>query len=281
MPESKWKLLLVGLMASAAAHAQVDKLVGGTTTQTDLGSRYAVVSGVAANVSVETDPIGTKPVLKMRVMSGDPTVAGASGSYVAPTNESVKSGLRWYAMSVYFPAGWTNSANPVSVLQIATSQASGLAPPLSIQVRNGNLEVSQTSNHLMSGSATPANSANETFRLAKLVTGKWYCFVVKAEWYQTLGSGNMTLWMNGDKIYDAYRAINNYGTAFGNTPRVGLMYPGVADVADRTIYTDFVRLGGATTYVEQIYAETPCAATATTSFSAAKAAATATSAPVK
>lgn len=276
MPRDMRKLLTLSLLVSVSAYAQVDKLVGGTTTQDDLATRYSIVSGAVGSVAVVTDPVGSKPVLQVTTKSSSPLVAGVAASYVAPIGETTASGLRWYAMSAYFPSGWVNTTTPVSVMQIATAQSSGLPAPLAIQARNGYLELSQTSNHLTSGSATKANSANEVIRLAKLTTGKWFCFVIKAEWYQKLGSGNLTLWMNGDKIYEAQRAINNYGTAFGNQPQVGLIYSGAADLASRSVYLDFVRLGGATTYVEQIYAETPCAATATASFSAAKAAATAT-----
>jgi hypothetical protein len=272
MPLSKFSLLLAGLFAAATAQAQVDKLLGGATTT--LSSRYAIVTGNPANISIVGDPAGSaKQVLRVDAKTTDTLVSGLSTNYVAPLGENTATGLRWYGLSVYLPAGWvTTDPNPVNLLTISTSTASGLPPPFAVVARGDNLELSLTSNYLATGSATAANSSNEVTRLGKITTGKWYCFVLRAEWYQALGSGKLTLWMNADKIYDSAQALNNYGTAFGNAPRVGLMYPGPTGGINRTAYVDFVRLGGPTSYAEQMFAETPCAVEAAATFTAAKAA---------
>ena len=44
-------------------------------------------------------------------------------------------------------------------------------------------------------------------------------------------------------------------------PRVGLSFPGLLGVAERVLYTDFIRLGGPDTTLEKLLAETPCRTT--------------------
>ncbi len=262
------KCLLAGLLVCANAHAQIDKLRGGTTSSTDFSTRYGLKSYTTSNLRFLSDPAGSgRPVLSARVRSSDAKVSGLWRTDIYPRDEYVKTGLRWYALSVYFPSNWVFHPNPVVVAQVDTTQSSTVAlpPPLTIVARGGSLELGLNFNHrAVSGTdpATQSNSAHEDIRLDTLRLGQWYCFVLRAEWSPTLGTGAHTLWMNRDKVYESLRAYNAFQTTVGNVPRVGLMFTGLMGVSERTLYMDFIRLGGPTSYVEQMYAETPCATAA-------------------
>jgi hypothetical protein len=65
------------------------------------------------------------------------------------------------------------------------------------------------------------------------------------------------MWMNGEKVYNAANSNNSYFGA-AHTPRTGLMFPGLMGVTERTLYTDFIRLGGPTTTALQMYQISPC-----------------------
>lgn len=261
-PRQCW--LLLALVASGSAFAQVDTTKGGAVTASTLSARYAIESASTANVRIVANPAGgTKTVFQMRARSTDAKVGGFNRTEVVPLKEAMGPGLRWYALSVYMPATWTLSAQPAVLAQIAPSAAASPLPaPLTIVARGTDLELSLNANHrALSGTtdpATAANSAGQVFKLDTLKTAKWYCFVARNEWSPTLGVGTITLWMNGEKVYTASRAYNAF-SATTLTPRVGLMYPGVMGAPDQTLYTDFIWLGGVTTYVEQMYAKTPCA----------------------
>ncbi|MES2260808.1 MAG: polysaccharide lyase [Pseudomonadota bacterium] len=256
--------LLSGLVFSAAASAQVDPSVGGTVSQQAFGSRYALNSANPANLLVVADPAGSgRSVLKTTVKDAQSAVDGIKRTDFYPLNEASASGLRWYAISVYIPSDWTVHPYPAVVAQMDTStSATNLAAPLSLLVRGSTLELNLNSNYRgTSGAdvATAANSAAEVLKLGPLVTSKWYCLVIRSDWSPSLGRGAITMWMNGEKVYNANNSTNSYFGA-AHVPRAGLMFPGLMGVTERSVYTDFIRMGGVNTTVLNMYAVTPCAA---------------------
>lgn len=251
--------LAAGMLTAAAAQAQVDTSVGGTVSASTFSTRYKLASASASNLAFVTDPAGSgRTVLMTRVKSTDANVGAVKRTDFYPVNESLSTGLRWYGISVYIPATWVVNPNPTVIAQIDNSAtATNLAAPLSLLVRGNTLELNLNSNYLAATSATASNSASEVIKLGPIVTARWYCLVVRSDWQPTLGTGAITMWMNGEKVYNAANSTNSYfGVA--HTPRAGLMFPGLMGVTDRTLYTDFLRLGGPTTTVSQMYQVSPC-----------------------
>ena len=269
MQFSKLSFLVLSSLACGAAWSQIDTTLGGTVLNADFGTRYALSSAWTGNLTWDKDPSGSgRTVLRSRVRATDAKVGGLLRTDFLPKGEASQTGMRWYGLSVYFPTTWAVHPNPVVVAQVDQQQPSGLPPPLAIVVRGSALEMNLAFNHRpLSGSddnATAANTAVKVFKLGPLQTGKWYCFVVRSEWSTTLGNGSLVVYQNRDKVFEGQRDINSYPGAGGNVPRVGQMYPGLMGVSERNMYTDFIRLGGPNTTLEQMLAETPCKTTTAT-----------------
>jgi hypothetical protein len=107
---------------------------------------------------------------------------------------------------------------------------------------------------------TRKNSDSKVIPLGSIKTGQWYCFVVRADWSSTPDQGSMQIWMNGDTVYEASNSPNSYETWLGNYPKVGLYIPGTMKVRERSIYVDFIHVGGAKSGFEEMAALTPCGA---------------------
>ncbi|MYN07454.1 heparin lyase I family protein [Pseudoduganella aquatica] len=266
----KLGFIILSALACASAWSQIDPTVGGAVSQADFNKRYALYSAWSGNLTFASDPSGSgRTVLRSRVRSTDATVSGKLRTDVLPLGEEGKSGPRWYGLSVYFPTTWVAHPNPAVVAQVGpVAQLSGLPAPLAIVVRGTAIELNLGFNHRpLSGAAdvaTAANSAVKAVKLGTLQTGKWYCFAVRSEWSPTLGNGALTVYQNRDKVFDAQRDINSYPGGASNVPRVGLSFPGLLGVAERVLYTDFIRLGGPDTTLEKLLAETPCKTTSAT-----------------
>ncbi|SFU66619.1 heparin lyase I family protein [Pseudoduganella namucuonensis] len=251
--------LFTSLLLCGAAHAQIDTLIGGTVSQGSFATRYALSTANPANLAFVLDPAGSgRTVLKTVVRNAEGTAGAIKRTDYYPKNESRTTGLRWYGISVYVPSTWTVHPNPTVIAQIDTSAtATNLAAPLSLLVRGAALELNLNSNYLAPTSATASNSTSEVLKLGPLVTNRWYCLVVRSDWQPALGTGAITMWMNGEKVYHAINSNNSYfGVA--HTPRTGLMFPGLMGVTERTLYSDFIRLGGPTTTALQMYQISPC-----------------------
>jgi hypothetical protein len=252
--------LLSGLLLCGAASAQIDPLIGGVTTPSAFYDRYAVNSASSANLGFIADPAGSgRTVISTAVRSTDAAVGSLMRTDYYPLNEAQATGVRWYGISVYLPSGWAVHPNPTVIAQIDSSSAStaALEAPLSLLVRGGALELNVNANYLDAATATAANSARQVIKLGPATTGRWYCLVVRSDWQPTLGSGATTMWMNGEKVYYAGNATNSYYGAL-QRPRAGLLFPGLMGVAERTLVTDFIRVGGATTTALLMYQNSPC-----------------------
>lgn len=250
---------IAAALLAGTAHAQVDTAIGGTVDASKFSTRYVLSSASASNLSFITDPAGSgRVVLMSKVKSTDANVGAIKRTDFYPRGESLSTGLRWYGISVYIPSTWVIHPNPTVIAQIDNGGiATNLAAPLSLLVRGNTLELNLNANYLAATSATATNSASEIIKLGPVVTNRWYCLVVRSDWQPALGRGAVTMWMNGEKVYSAANSTNSYfGVA--HTPRTGLMFPGLMGVAERTLYTDFIRLGGASTTVNQMYFVSPC-----------------------
>lgn len=243
--------------------AQVDKQRGGTVSQSEFSSRYALVSANPGNLRWVHDPAGSsRSVLQVRVRDTDQKVYDALRTEVALSRDYIREGVRWYAISMYFPADWQPHPYPVVVGQLHTSQKSAiLSPPVAFVVHGQNIDLELYANHRpMEGpdAATRPNSAHQLIRLDRMKSEQWYCFVVRADWSPRPGQGALKIWMNGDKVYEATDLYNSYETWLGNYPRAGLYMPGMTSVSERMLYLDFIHVGGPRTGYEEMAAQTPC-----------------------
>lgn len=262
MMSSKLAGLLSAWLLCGAAGAQVDPLVGGVTTPAAFSNRYALNAGAGGNVAFIADPAGTsRTVISTTVRDTDPAVGNLMRTDYYPLNETLATGVRWYGVSVYLPAGWAVHPYPAVVAQIENvgSTAPGLPSLLSLLVRGDNLELHVNANYLAPSSATESNSASQVMMLGPAVKERWNCLVVRSDWQPALGSGAVTLWMNGEKVYNASMTTSSYVGA-AQRPRAGLMFPGMMGGPERTLVTDFISVGGPNTTVSQMYQNSPCSA---------------------
>ncbi|MES2260809.1 MAG: polysaccharide lyase [Pseudomonadota bacterium] len=288
MNTSRMLLLAAGLACAGAGQAQVDLSRGGPISTLDAnpkplqyvsqslarnlsaGTRYfddlyALSSATSSNLNLVPDPLGSnRQVFRMKLLKSDPLVNGGSRTEVTLKYEYVIEGVRWYAMSVLFPPDWQFNIEPSVVTQLHTSQKTTVVPPpVSITATNNDLNLElyynyRNMNGLGSDPATRANTGQQTVRLGKFVTNKWYCFVFRVDWSYKPGTGSLSMWLNGNQMYDAKNAYNAYETWLGNYPKVGVYQPGVMSVPARSIYTDFIHVGGIQSTYEQMAALTPC-----------------------
>jgi hypothetical protein len=262
----RWPTVL-GLLAIMASpvFGQVDRVHGGAVSAADFSSRYALVSATPDNLHWVQDPAGSsRSVMQLRVRDTDQKVYGALRTEVALSRDYIREGVRWYALSMYFPADWTPHPYPVVVGQLHTSQKSAVfSPPVAFVVHGQNMDLELYANHRSIEGADPAtraNSARQTIRLDRLKLGQWYCFVLRADWSPHPGQGALKIWMNGDKVYEAADLYNSYETWLGNYPRAGIYMPGMPSVSERMLYLDFIHVGGQRSSYDEMAAQTPCQA---------------------
>jgi len=222
-------------------------------------------SAAPGNLEFVPDPAGSgRTVLLARARDTDEKQLGSIRTEIIPQKEYQKEGIRFYAISFNFPADWEFKANPIVVGQLHTSQkATVVSPPVSFVAQGRNLDLELHFNHRSiagSDAVTKQNSARQVIRLDRIRTGQWYCFVVRADWSWTPGGGALLIWMNGDRVYEAWNSYNSYDTWLGNYPKVGLYAPGVLGVSERKLYVDFIHVGGPKTSAEELMALTPCGA---------------------
>lgn len=259
-----WVVVQLGILAPA--FAQVEKARGGVVPAQDFYKRYALNSADPANIELVPDPAGSgRTVLMARVRNTDEKVFGGFRTEISPLKEYQREGVRWYAMSVYFPDNWEFNPAPTVVSQIHTSQKTAvLSPPVSFVAIGDTLNLELSSNvRKIEGAdaATKENSTKNAFRLDKIKTKQWYCFVIRADWSHEPGKGALSIWVNGDKVYESLKSPNAYETWLGNWPKTGLYMPGnKMAVAERTIYADFIHLGGPKSSYAEMAALTPCGA---------------------
>src|SRR4051812_24606194 len=97
--------LLINIILSGSALAQIDVTRAGAVDTNSFSTRYALSSASAANLSFAQSPNGGDPVMLSTLKSTDAPVNGRQRSDIAPLGEAATAGtVRWYGMSVYFPA---------------------------------------------------------------------------------------------------------------------------------------------------------------------------------
>lgn len=245
------------------ASSQVDRTRAGTASSGNITERYTINTADPGNVELVPDPAGSgRTVVRVRVRDTDRKVVGGSRTEISPLREYVREGIRWYAISVYFPSDWHFHPTPTVVGQLHTSQKTAIVPPpVSFVARDRSLYLELHFNHRRIDGADPVtkqNSARQLIRLDTIRTAQWYCFVVRADWSFTPGKGALWIWLNGDKVYEANNSHNAYVTWLGNYPKTGLYLPGKMAIPERILFTDFIHVGGAKTNVATMSALTPC-----------------------
>jgi hypothetical protein len=262
-------MLSIFALTMLPAAAQIDKFHGGPVSASGFSSRYAIVSGNPANLRWVPDPAGSgRKVAELQVRNTDAKLMGGLRTEITLNNDYIREGVRWYALSVYFPEQWRIHPYPTVVAQLHTSQKTAiLSPPVSFVVRGANIDLELNANFRpIDGPdpATKANSAHQSIRLDTLKTERWYCFLVRADWSTKPGEGALRIWMNGDNVYEAKNLYNSYETWLGNYARVGIYMPGMISVDNRLLYADFIHVGGPKTSFEEMAALTPCGNTSAT-----------------
>ena len=255
--------LIVLLCISASSFAQVDKSRASAVPAKDFYKRYTLLSADPANLEMVPDPAGSgKTVLMARVRNTDEKIGGGIRTEIVPLKEYTREGIRWYAISVYFPEDWQFHPTPAIVSQVHTSQKrTVLQPPVAFVAYGNNLNLELHFNHRPIEGAdvtTKQNSAAQTIRLDKIKTKQWYCFVMFADWSHSPGSGRFGVWMNGDKVYESVKSPNAYETWLGNYPKAGLYLPGTMMASEQSIYLDFIHVGGPKSSYAEMAALTPC-----------------------
>ncbi len=265
----KWLVFLAILSFCAAAQAQLDRSKGGGVSAGSFSGRYVLQSASPANLRWVSDPAGSsRTVLQAWLKDSEAKVYGGKRTEIVPSYEYVREGVRWYAMSFYFPASWQFHAYPTIVGQIHTSQKTAvLSPPLAFMAQGDHLDLELYANHLQPDVATgiPAtrtNSARQLIRLDTIKKEQWYCFVIRADWSYRPGLGSLKVWMNGDRVYEGNNLYNAYETWLGNYPKAGLYSPGMMGVSERMLYLDFIHLGGERSGFDEMAAQTPCGGSA-------------------
>src|SRR5574343_56862 len=256
-------VLLSVCLCAGQADAQVDRSKGGPVSEADFSSRYTLQSARPENLSRVRDPAGSsRTVLRARVHETDEKVFGGRRTEIIPLNEYIREGVRWYAISAYFPHDWQFHAYPTIIGQLHTSQHKViLSPPLAFVVNGRYLNLELYANHrtLEGGeSATRANSSRQLIRLDRIETERWYCFVIRADWSSLPGQGNLKVWLNGDRVYEGENAYNAYESRLGNYPKAGIYMTGMMGVPERSLFFDFIHLGGPRSSMEEMAAQTPC-----------------------
>ena len=259
----QWVALLGAGLCAGQVFAQVDRSKGGAVSEAEFPHRYTLQSAKPENLTWVRDPAGSsRIVLQARVRESDEKVFGGRRTEIVPLNDYVREGVRWYAISAYFPADWQFHAYPTIIGQLHTSQHKAiLSPPVAFVVNGRYLNLELYANHRSvegGESATRANSARQLIRLDRIETGRWYCFVIRADWSSSPGMGNLKVWLNGDRVYEGENAYNTYESRLGNYPKAGIYMPGMMGVPERLLYFDFIHLGGPRSGMEEMAALTPC-----------------------
>ena len=103
---------------------------GGEATAGTLGQRYEVQSADPANVALVADPAGApRKVWHLKLNATDAKVAGGQRTELSAKYEYIKSGRRWYALSVRVPSSWAPTSQPISLAQIHANPRSAPLPP--------------------------------------------------------------------------------------------------------------------------------------------------------
>lgn len=228
------------------------------------------IEGSSGTIEWVTDPVDRKSmVFRATVVKPD---TGYARAEVSPKWDYTKTGKRWYAMSVLFPADtWEAPTADMIVWQLHTSQSASkgevtLSPPLDVVAKGRYLYLGMHANELSNKladevHATKDGSSKQYFRIATIETGKWHCFVVAADWSHTPGNGAMKVWMDGKVVYQADKAFNAYISDPGNYLKTGLYVPGVGGMnTQQSLYMGYSFFGAGNSTYAEMAAQTKCGA---------------------
>jgi hypothetical protein len=260
-------------VAAAIAYNTSTNVPGTSRSLDDIYSLNVADPALINLVNDPANPLSGRQVFQITALSNysldDHHVAR---SEVSPRYDYAMNGsAHWYAASVYFPDDWYYNNADTIVTQLQTSQnVTVVSPPVSIVARRNDLLLALHANHRQSPYAgdtrtitdpvTKANSANQEVFLGKIQKNHWYCFVMQANWSDTPGAGLFKLWVNGTLAYESANAYNDYDSWLGNFAKAGIYIPGTMTqpIAQQTMYTDFIYLGGPDSSYQEMMAKTIC-----------------------
>lgn len=290
-------LALLPLLAGALVPAQAQILnIGDVVTSMDAPAAYAIrplttesspttqryfswyygwARGTDSSLDLVSNPAGSaQPVPKVfRMQVRDvplSTLNREIRSEVTPAYDRIREGRRWYAASIYLPANWVMDTRPdgwTVVFQVHSSKGvvPDTSPPFAVSILGDNLQLEMRTNHRDDPRlANKENTSAQKVSLGKVQRQKWYCFVLDADWQHLPGKGALRFWVNGNLMYEIKNAPTHYANLneinSGNYSKTGVYQSKALSVlgTERTIYTDFLHIGGPNSTYTQLAERTPC-----------------------
>jgi hypothetical protein len=184
---------------------------------------------------------------------------------ITPSHEYAPSGVRWYAVSVYLPSDWMPIPD-TALFQLHTKQRGAspppivVPPPLALIAHNAQLRLHLRSSTRDTTGSEPPTSDNvemQSMPLGALEKQKWYCLIVRADWQSAVGTGNLTVWLNGKRRYDARNVHNHYVNA-ESYPKAGMYMPGTRSDASQHVYVSPIHIGDEAATYQIMEAVTKC-----------------------
>lgn len=175
----------------------------------DKGTAWTNAQTCCALNSLNSAPIartGNKAAM-FTLHKSDPLVSGSLRSEITGPEESTFGTTRWYAFSIYLPAGFTPDNTALLVAQWHSSSFNTV-PPMKLILENSGWSIVNTS-------TGNGNSVGDSYHgIGSYSTGVWTDFVIRIMWSNT--SGQLQVWKNGTSVFSSSNIKTSYtgGTYF-------------------------------------------------------------------
>lgn len=255
--------MVIPSVALAQAQPRENRDRGGALNQANFGERYVFQGDPALPPVWTTDRGDRRQYIQLTLREDSVRANGGLRSEIVPKREYIQAGVRIYGISFKMPDDWLETAAPILLAQLHTSQkADTVSPPLAIVARGGRLHLetrTSTAQPSLGQRLTRDNIQHAVHDLGPLPLGRWTCFVFRMNWAFRAGEGETTVWMNGDRVFESKDEPNAYETWLGNYPKVGLYAPWKLGARERHILVDGIWLDDDRGSMRQVYRLTPCA----------------------
>jgi Polysaccharide lyase len=167
---------------------------------------------------------------------GDPVINHGTRAELATALEP-RGADRWYALSIYLPAGWTRDRSPEILAQWHQQASIDGNPPLALATHHGQWEL-----------LTARDGHDGGALVGAYRTGRWTDWLVHVRW-STGPDGVVQVWRDGRPVpgYTDIRGPNTYRSPHGIYLKVGIYkwdwsLKRPSDTTRRTMYLDEVRI---------------------------------------
>lgn len=250
-----WCVLIGLALTQSPSLAQTILTAGGVVNESSLSAKYYVQARLPDRLRWVADPVDpARRVLEVRLQRNDGMVAGGLRTEIVPRGDGAANGAqtRWYGFEFYVPDDWVPIQPAVVVAQLHGNDHVYLAPPLSLQIQEGRLFMMTQYNTRAALSADPPKTEGSVRRypwVAPLKKGKWYRWVVRAQWSSTPGAGELDVWIDDELVMSERNRPNAYDTdgrpGSLNYAKAGLYAPaGMADLESISMLIRGIVLGG-------------------------------------